>query len=116
LREFLHVDDLAEGLVHLLKNYSDAPHMNVGSGTEVSISDLAHMVAKTVGYSGKVLFDPSKPDGTPRKLMDNGKISALGWSPRICLQDGLKDAYTWYYERVLSTPVVAQNTITPPRV
>lgn len=100
LREFLHVDDLAEALVYILKHYSDAPHINVGAGTELSIADLAHAVAKTVGYSGNILFDPSKPDGTPRKLMDNGKIAALGWSPRISLQDGLKDAYVWYCDHV----------------
>ena len=93
LREFLHVDDLADACVFLLRRYSDESHINVGSGSEISILDLAAMVARIVGYEGAILCDPSKPDGTPRKLMDSGRVEALGWRPSIALEDGIADVY-----------------------
>ncbi len=93
LREFLHVDDLADACVFLLRRYSDESHINVGSGSEISILDLAAMVARIVGYEGAILCDPSKPDGTPRKLMDSGRLEALGWRPSIALEDGIADVY-----------------------
>lgn len=96
LREFLYVDDLADALVFLLEHYSGESHINVGSGAEISIADLAQVVAKIVGYKGRLVFDPDKPDGTPRKLMDSGKLSALGWLPQTSLQDGLQKAYDGY--------------------
>jgi GDP-L-fucose synthase len=96
LREFLHVDDLADACIFLLKNYSDAQHVNVGSGHEVSIRDLAALVADAVGFTGEFVFDSSKPDGTPRKLLDSGKLHALGWHARMSLRDGIADAYSWY--------------------
>ncbi|MDE2561263.1 MAG: GDP-L-fucose synthase [Sphingomonadales bacterium] len=92
-REFLHVDDLADACVFLLKHYSDAPHVNVGYGDDVSIEELTRMVAEIVGFEGAVERDLSKPDGTPRKLMDSGKLAALGWTPRIALREGIADAY-----------------------
>jgi GDP-L-fucose synthase len=96
LREFLHADDLAEACLLLLERYSQAGHINVGSGEELSIRELAGLVAEEVGFRGHVDFDPSMPDGTPRKLMDVSRIRSLGWSPRISLRDGVRDAYAWY--------------------
>ena len=93
LREFLHVDDLADALVFLLKNYSDAVPLNVGSGVEVSIRELAETIAKVVGYDAKLTFDATKPDGTPRKLMDSSRLHALGWNNARGLTDGIGHAY-----------------------
>ena len=95
-REFLHVDDLADALVFLLANYSADETVNVGTGEEVTIADLARLVAKTVGFEGRIVFDSTKPDGTPRKLADSAKLGGLGWRARVRLADGLKDAYAWF--------------------
>ena len=92
-REFLHVDDLADGAVFLLKNYSGEEHVNLGSGTDLPIIELAEMVCEVVGFDGTITKDTSKPDGTPRKLMSGDKIAAMGWSPSIGLRDGIADAY-----------------------
>jgi GDP-L-fucose synthase len=91
-REFMHVDDLADGLVFLLKTYSEAEHINVGIGGDVTIAELAQTVADVVGFDGRLVFDASRPDGTPRKLMDSARLTALGWQPRIGLRQGLADA------------------------
>lgn len=93
LREFLHVDDLADACMFLMNEYNEEGHINVGSGNEISIKGLAEMIKSIVGYEGKIVWDDSKPDGTPRKLMDNSKINALGWSPLISLQDGIATVY-----------------------
>ena len=93
LREFLHADDMAEACVFLLNNYSDFEHINVGSQQEMTIMDVARLVARVVGYEGEILTDPSRPDGTPRKLMDSGKLFDMGWKPKFSLEDGLRDAY-----------------------
>lgn len=93
LREFLNVNDLADACVFLLKNYSDAEPINIGAGKEISIADFAAAIAQTVGYKGKLVFDTSKPDGTPRKLLDSARILALGWRPNISFAAGLADAY-----------------------
>jgi GDP-L-fucose synthase len=98
LREFLHVDDLARAVVFCLDRYDDYEHINCGAGSEVSIRDLAEIVARAVDYQGKIAFDPTKPDGTPRKLMDSSRIAALGWAPEIPLEDGIHAAYRWYLE------------------
>jgi GDP-L-fucose synthase len=95
-REFLHVDDCADALVHLLKRYSDVGHVNVGSGSDVTIEDVARLIARIVGFRGRIERDLSKPDGTPRKLMSNAKLVALGWQPRITLEYGLRETYAWY--------------------
>ncbi|MCY3982642.1 MAG: GDP-L-fucose synthase [Roseovarius sp.] len=89
LREFMHVDDLADALVFLLCNYSEEQHVNVGSGQELSIRDLAFMISRIAGYDGKIVHDRTKPDGTPRKLMDSERIFSMGWQPGIGLEDGL---------------------------
>lgn len=99
-REFLFVDDLADGLVFLLRHYSDEPHINVGSGQEISIRELADMLADIAGFKGVFRYDTTKPDGTPRKLMDNGRISALGWQAPTSLREGFEQAYHWYAEEL----------------
>lgn len=99
LREFLHVDDMADACVFLMQNYSGFLHINVGCGEEINILELAQRVAETVGYHGKIITDPEKPDGTPRKLMDSSRLFSMGWRPRIDLQKGLADTYTWYREQ-----------------
>lgn len=96
LREFMHVDDLADALVFLLKSYDEDEHINVGSGQEVSISELANILSGVIGYEGELAFDTSKPDGTPRKALDNSRLAALGWTPRYTLAEGLNQTYSWY--------------------
>ena len=96
LREFLHVDDLADALVHLAKHYSSPEIVNVGTGEEVSIRGLAEAVCRTVGYEGELAFDPSKPDGTPRKVVDTTRLRSLGWRPSIDLAQGLETTYRWF--------------------
>jgi GDP-L-fucose synthase len=95
-REFLHVDDCADALVHVMKVYSEAEHINVGSGEDLPIIELAQLVAGVVGFEGEIVCDLSKPDGTPRKLMSGDKLRALGWRPRISLEDGIRSTYAWY--------------------
>lgn len=97
-REFLHVDDLASALLHLMENYDGAQHVNVGTGTDVSIKELAEAVAATVGYEGATEWDTSKPDGTPQKLLDVSKLKATGWFPTIGLEQGLKSTVEWFRE------------------
>jgi GDP-L-fucose synthase len=98
MREFLHVEDLARAVVFLLDNYDGNEPINCGAGSDVSIASLAEIIAGVVGYRGKIVFDPTKPDGTPRKLMDSSRIIALGWKPQIPLQDGVAATYRWYLD------------------
>lgn len=93
LREFMHVDDLADACFFLMKNYNENGFVNIGVGEDISIKDLALLIKKTVGYEGELHFDTSKPDGTPRKLMDVSKLHALGWKHRIGLEEGIKNVY-----------------------
>lgn len=95
-REFLHVDDLADACIFLMKNYSDTEHINVGCGEDISILDLTRLVCEVVGFEGDVVRDLSKPDGTPRKLLDTSRLSALGWTASIGLREGLLATYQWY--------------------
>jgi GDP-L-fucose synthase len=95
-REFLHVDDLADALLFLMRNYSGGDIVNIGSGQEVSISDLARIVSDVVGYRGELTFDRSKPDGTPRKLLNIDRVRTLGWSAKFELNAGIADAYRWF--------------------
>ncbi|MGV3554652.1 MAG: GDP-L-fucose synthase [Croceibacterium sp.] len=97
-REFLHVDDLADACVLLLKNYSSESHINVGSGEDLTILELAEMVKKAVGFEGEIVTDTSKPDGTPRKLMSADKLRAMGWAPSIPLPEGIRSTYEWFLE------------------
>jgi GDP-L-fucose synthase len=93
-REFLHVSDLADACFFLMKNYSDPQFVNVGTGEDLSIKDLAYMIKKIVGFEGEIVFDETKPDGTPRKLMDVNKINNLGWKHRIELEEGIGSVYS----------------------
>jgi GDP-L-fucose synthase len=95
-REFLHVDDLADALVFLMRRYSDEEPVNVGWGEDISIRELAAMIAGIVGYPGRITFDTTRPDGTPRKLLDVSRMSALGWQPKIPLEQGLNQTWDWY--------------------
>ncbi|GAB4248010.1 MAG: GDP-L-fucose synthase [Candidatus Methylacidiphilales bacterium] len=97
-REFLHCDDLAEACVYLLKNYDAEEIINVGFGADLTIRELAETIKRILGYQGDLAWDTSKPDGTPRKLMDSSRINALGWKPRISLEEGIADAYRWFVE------------------
>jgi GDP-L-fucose synthase len=99
-REFLHVDDLADASLFLLRRYEDDLAINVGAGWDVTIRELAETIAEVIGYSGGFSFDAGKPDGTPRKLLDVSRLSALGWNSRISLTDGLRQTYRWYAERL----------------
>jgi GDP-L-fucose synthase len=99
-REFLHVDDLADALVFLMERYSDELQINIGWGEDVSIRELAELIAEVVGYTGGFRYATEKPDGTPRKLLDVSRLSAMGWRPRIALKDGLADAYRWFADNV----------------
>ena len=101
-REFLHVDDAADAMVHLLKTYSGDEHVNVGSGEDVTILELAQTVCDVVGFKGRIATDPTKPDGTPRKLMDASKLIAMGWRPKYDLPTGLRHAYDWFVEHAKS--------------
>jgi GDP-L-fucose synthase len=97
-REFLHVDDLADACLYLMRTYDDERLINVGWGRDLSIRELAESVARAVGYTGQLRFDPTKPDGTPRKLLDTTRLTALGWRPHISLDEGLSSTYAWYRE------------------
>lgn len=97
-REFLHVDDLADAALFLMKTYESGEIINVGCGEDLTIAELAQQIAATVGYTGEILFDTEKPDGTPRKLLDVTKLFALGWRPKINLADGLTQTYRWFCE------------------
>lgn len=98
LREFMHVDDCADALLHLLKNNHEHAVVNVGSGEEVSILELTHLVCEVVGFRGRIVHDRSRPDGTPRKLLDCSRLHATGWRPRISLRDGIVATYRWYLQ------------------
>jgi GDP-L-fucose synthase len=102
-REFMHVDDLADALVFLMERYSGESPINIGCGEDVSIRELADLVAAAVGYRGGFRYDSTRPDGAPRKLLDATKLSAMGWRPRIALGDGLADAYRWFVENAAET-------------
>ena len=97
-REFLHADDLADACVFLLKNYDSSELINIGSGEDTTIRSLAELVCEVLGYDGTLVFDPTKPDGTPRKLMDSSRLFSLGWKPKISLREGIAHAHAWFLE------------------
>lgn len=99
-REFLFADDLADGLIFLARQYSDEPHVNVGTGSEVSIRELAELIRDVVGYEGEFRYDTSKPDGSPRKLMDVSRMTEMGWTAPTALRDGFATTYRWFLETV----------------
>ncbi len=96
LREFLHVDDFADACVFLMNHYDEKEFVNIGVGKDISIKDLAYLIKKITGYNGEIIFDTNKPDGTPRKLMDTSKLNALGWTPKINLEEGIASVYKDY--------------------
>lgn len=108
-REFLHVDDAADALVHVMKHYSEDEHINLGSGWDVTIKELATLIAEVVGFKGDIATDETKPDGTPRKLLDVGKLRRLGWKAKIELRDGLTNTYRWYVENIAARPPVRER-------
>jgi GDP-L-fucose synthase len=95
-REFLHVDDLADAVLYLLHSYDGESIVNIGWGEDVTIRELADMVMSVIGYRGQLLFDPTKPDGAPRKLLDVSRLSRLGWHAKIPLKDGIERTYAWF--------------------
>jgi GDP-L-fucose synthase len=99
-REFLHVDDLADAVVHLLRTYNDEQIVNIGWGEDVTIRELADLVVSASGYKGQLIFDSTKPDGTPRKLLDTTRLRALGWTPQISLKVGIERTYAWFQEHI----------------
>jgi GDP-L-fucose synthase len=108
LREFLHVDDLARGVVFCLDNYDEYEHINCGAGEDQPIKAIAELLADVVGFEGRLVFDSSKPDGTPRKIMDSSRLRTLGWRPSISLEDGLRATYEWYLTNVARGDVQVQ--------
>lgn len=109
MREFLHSDDLADACLYLLENYNASEPINVGSGTEVSIRELTELIAEVVGFNGEIHWDHSKPDGTPRKLLDTSKLDSLGWRAKIVLRDGLERTYAWYLESLMRDEISQQS-------
>jgi len=99
-RELLHVDDMADACLFLLERYDDDQHVNVGTGRDASVREIADLVAEAVGYAGETRWDTSRPDGTPRKLLDVSRLRELGWSPTIDLRDGLTATYQWFCDQV----------------
>ena len=106
LREFLYVGDLARACLVLLNRYDDSVAINIGSGQEVSIEQLAKLISKVVDYSGEIVFNKSRPNGTPRKLLDSSKIAQLGWSPQVKLEDGIVSTYDWFLEHYIKEPTL----------
>ena len=100
-REFLHVDDLADAAVFLIKNWSSDEHINIGAGQDLSVAELARTIARIIGFEGNFVFDPSKPDGSPRKLLDVAKLNALGWRYRTDLESGIRQTYDWYRRKMV---------------
>jgi GDP-L-fucose synthase len=104
LREFLYVDDLADAVVFLMDHYDGSEPINCGAGSDISIRQLAELIGRVTGFEGKLVFDTSKPDGTPRKLMDSSRLRALGWRPKTSLDDGIREVYRWFVQTKASEP------------
>ncbi|HDL08373.1 MAG TPA: GDP-L-fucose synthase, partial [Desulfobacteraceae bacterium] len=102
-REFLHVDDLADACVFLMNHYDESEIINIGVGRDLTIAELAEMIAQVVGFKGEILYDPSRPDGTPVKRLDVSRLSRLGWRAKISLKKGLKETYQWYRKHIRET-------------
>ena len=108
-REFLHVDDMADACLFLLEHYDDGEPINVGTGEDLTIRDLAALVKEIVGFEGQLVWDSTKPDGTPRKQLDTRKINSLGWKPSIGLEEGIRSTYAWYLAHTETHVVVPQQ-------
>ncbi len=107
-REFLHVDDCADALVHVMRHYSDESPINIGTGRDITIAELSGIIAQAIGFGGRFAFDTTKPDGTPQKLLDVTRLHGLGWRSRISLNDGIRRTYAWFRERVANAPIASQ--------
>lgn len=110
-REFLYVDDLADAALFLMRHYEEEQIINVGVGADVSIRELAELIARVVGFSGEILYDTSKPDGTPRKLLDVSRLFALGWRPKVTLEDGLYRSYAWFREHMVEARGIGEGRL-----
>jgi GDP-L-fucose synthase len=97
----IHVDDLADAVLYRLQNCDSEPNVNIGSGEDLTIRELTDIVVSVIGYTGALAFDPTKPDGTPRKLLDVSRLHGLGWRPRISLKEGIAATYTWFKEHAV---------------
>ena len=100
LREFLYIDDMADACVFLMENYNDEKHVNIGTGIEITIKETAELIKEVIGFKGKLVFDRSMPDGTPRKLTDVSRIHELGWNHKVELREGIEKTYKWYKENI----------------
>ncbi|HEX3027608.1 MAG TPA: GDP-L-fucose synthase [Clostridia bacterium] len=101
LREFLYTDDMADACISLMNHYEGNDFINIGSGEEISIRELSEIIRKTVGYTGEIIFDPSKPDGTPRRVLDNSKILQTGWRPQVPIEEGIRREYEYFLEKIM---------------
>jgi GDP-L-fucose synthase len=108
-REFLHVDDLADATLFLMCHFDDEEIVNVGVGKDISIRELAELIARIVGFEGEIVYDTSKPDGTPRKLLDVSRLFALGWRPRLPLEEGLRQTYAWFQKYAVEAGVFRES-------
>jgi GDP-L-fucose synthase len=99
-REFLHVDDMADACLFVMQHHDGSQILNIGCGSDVTIAEVAHLVKETIGFEGEIVFDTTKPDGTPRKLLDVSRLFALGWRPRIDLRSGLAETYAWFLQHL----------------
>jgi GDP-L-fucose synthase len=100
LREFLHVEDLARACLLLINSFNESTPINIGSGQEISIFDLAHLISRIIGYKGEIVFDNTSPNGTPRKFLDSTLISKIGWEPQINLEEGIRSTYDWFLKNI----------------
>ena len=100
MREFLYAGDMADAAIFFMENYSDSGHINTGTGTDITIKELAETIAKVVGYEGEIFWDTTKPNGNPRKLLDSSRANALGWKPKTSFEYGLTQTYRWYLQNV----------------
>jgi GDP-L-fucose synthase len=110
LREFLHVDDLADAVAFLMERYDTAEPINCGAGSDISVRELAEIIRRIAGFEGALVFDTAKPDGTPRKLMDSSRLAALGWQPKISLEEGIREVYRWFAQREAVGSAASSNT------
>ena len=109
-REFLYVDDLADAALHLMRHYDEDEILNVGTGEDLTIAELAELIGRVVGYRGRIVFDASKPDGTPRKLLDVSRLHATGWRARTGLEEGIRQTYDWYKDSVQQSAISVQHS------
>jgi GDP-L-fucose synthase len=111
-REFMHVDDLADACLHLMRAYEDPAIINIGVGEDISIRELAELIGRIAGFSGSIVYDDTKPDGMPRKLLDISRLKRQGWAPKIPLEDGIRQTYQWYWNTLMEHSVPDSSSCT----